>query len=205
MLTDDRTVMKHPDVAEQPARRNHVKTQHCVLVAITVLLSGAGAGENAQSRSSENEIHAAITRSLRSVGYQVTERRAGIDAQVVALEYRDSDAYKPSSRMLFRVRSLHPWARDVSFFFRYWLIRETYDSEAQAEKRVGEYMVGYAERLAPDGENRQLMVSKTILRVDARRRASIVYLLVTDGFYTYLDDNNQGKILDTVLKLETDE
>jgi hypothetical protein len=107
--------------------------------------------------------------------------------------------------MLFRVRSLHPWARDVSFFFRYWLIRETYDSETQAEKRVEEYTVGYAERLAPDDPSRQLMVSKTILRIDARRRGSIVYLLVTDGAYTLFDDRSQGKILDTVLKLETHE
>jgi hypothetical protein len=182
-----------------------MKTPQCVLVAITVLLSGSGAGENAQTPLSENEIHVAITRSLRSAGYEVTEKRAGSDDAVVALEYRDSDTYKPSSRMLFRVRSLHPWAKDVSFFFRYWLIRETYDSVTQAEKRVEEYTVGYTERLAPDDENRQFMVSKTILRIDARRRGSIVYLLVTDGAYTLFDDRSQGKILDTVLKLETHE
>jgi hypothetical protein len=173
---------------------------HCVLVVITVLLLGSGAGHITQSQVSENGIRSAIRRSLRSAGYEVTERRTGIDDEVVALEFRDSDAYKPSSRMLFRVRSLHPWAREASTYFRYWLIRETYDSEAQAAKRIEEYKEGYEERLTPEDTGRQSMISKTNIRVDARRRGSIVYLLVTDGAYTFFDDKSQRKILDTLLK-----
>jgi hypothetical protein len=43
-------------------------------------------------------------------------------------------------------------------------------------------------------------ISKTIIRVGARRRGTTVYLLVTDGAYTLFDDKGRDKMLDAVSK-----
>ena len=175
-----------------------MKIRFYVLAAIIILICFA-AVHNAQHSSSEDKIHAAIAQSVGPIGYQVTEKRADSDDEVIKLEYRDSETYGPSSRMLFRLRSLKPWKNYASTYFRYWLIRETYESQAQAEKRVAEYKEGYSERLETEMMSRH-MISKTIIRVDARRRGTTVYLLVTDGLYTADDDKSQRKILDTLIK-----
>jgi hypothetical protein len=109
--------------------------------------------------------------------------------------------YNPSTRMVFRLRSLRPWARDSKTYFRYWLFRETYESEEKAEIRVKEYLTNYTERLATSGMSSH-MVSKLILRVDAKRRGITAYLLVTDGAYTFFDDKKREWILETVVKAD---
>jgi hypothetical protein len=169
-----------------------------LLTVVATLLPSLSLSREVKPPLNENKIRAAIVRPLLSLGYEVTERRTGSDNEVVELEYRDSDAYNPSNRMLLRLRSLRPWAKSTSTYFRYWLVRETYDSQEEAEKRVKEYMVDYHERLATAKKSSH-MVSKTILRVDARRRGTTVYLLVTDGAYTANDDKKQERILDTIV------
>ena len=170
------------------------------LLAITsALLIAAGVGQPPSASGSDREILAAIARCVRAVGYEVTDKRPGHDGVVVSLEMRDADAYRPSTRAVIRLRSLRPWGRSPSTYFRYWLLRETYESEAQAEKRVAEYMAGYTERLAGEGGS-SFEISKAIIRVGARRRGATVYLLVTDGAYTLSDDKRRDKMLDAIVK-----
>ncbi|HEV2861226.1 MAG TPA: hypothetical protein VGX48_09480 [Pyrinomonadaceae bacterium] len=61
-------------------------------------------------------------------------------------------------------------------------------------------MTNYTERLATP-EMSSFMVSKTIIRVGARRRGATVYLLVTDGAYTLSDDaKNRERLLEALVK-----
>jgi hypothetical protein len=159
-----------------------------LLTLVSMLLVAASVGHLPVASAGEREIRAAVARSVRASGYEVTERRAGHDGEVVALEMRD--AYGPSTRVIFRLRSVRPWGRSSSTHFRYWLVRETYQTEERAAKRAAEYMAGYTERLASAGASRH-MISKTIIRVGARRRGATVYLLVTDGAYTLYDDSGR--------------
>ena len=171
-----------------------------VLTTLTTLLVGIAAGEYFRVSGGEREIRAAVARAAAAAGYEVTERRAAHDGEVVGLENRDADSYGPSTRAVFRLRSLRPRARSSDIFFRYWLLRETYKSEEGAEKRVAEYMKNYTERLATPGMSRHV-VSKSIIRVGARRRGTTVYLLVTDGAYTLSDDvKNREQLMDALAK-----
>lgn len=172
------------------AGARHAERKEAAAVGDARLSHASGGGD---------DLRAAIDRSVRAAGYEITGRRPAHDGEIVSLETRDADAYGPSSRAVFRLRSLRPWARSSSTYFRYWLLRETYESEARAEKRVAEYMTNYEERLATQGMSSH-MISKTIIRVGARRRGAIVYLLVTDGAYTLYDDKGRGKLLDALVK-----
>jgi len=167
------------------------------LAISSALLVAAGVGHS--SAAGDRAVAAAIARSVRAAGYEVTDRRPGHDGEVGSLEERDAAAYGPSTRAVFRLRSLRPWGRSSSTFFRYWLARETYESEERAERRAAEYMVGYTERLAVGGGS-SFEISKAIIRVGARRRGATVYLLVTDGAYTLSDDRGRDKMLDAVSK-----
>lgn len=171
----------------------------CLLAVVPALVVVAGFREPSRGAGGEREIHAAVARAARSAGYEVTERRSAHDGEVVGLEGRDADAYGPSTRAVFRLRSLRPWSRSASTYFRYWLLRETYDSEGRAERRAAEYMTNYTERLATP-EMSSHVVSKSIIRVGARRRGATAYLLVTDGAYTLSDDKNRDKLLDALVK-----
>lgn len=164
-----------------------------------VLLFIWGSGQAASSSASEAKIRAAIARSVRIAGYEVTDRPFGNDDQVISLEGRDAEAYRPSTRMFVRLRSVRPWSRSASTHFRYWLFRETFDTEGRAEDRVRQYLNNYEERLATPEMSRH-MISKTIIRAGVRRRGTVVYMLVTDGAYTLFDDKNREKILTALLR-----
>jgi hypothetical protein len=176
-----------------------VASRSRLLAIISALLVAAGAVHLSSASDGDRRLSAAIDRSVRTAGYEVTDRRSGLDGDVVSLEGRDAEAYGPSARSVFRLRSIRPWGRSRDTYFRYWLARETYDSEGRAEKRVAEYMTDYTGRLATEGESSH-MISKTIIRVGARRRGTTVYLLVTDGAYTLFDDKGRDKMLDAVSK-----
>lgn len=171
----------------------------CGLMILGVLLFISGRGQVSWTSANEAKIRAAIARSVRTIGYEVKGQPFGNDEQVVSLEDRDAEAYKPSTRMFARLRSVRPWRRSAATYFRYWLFRETYDTEERAEDRVKQYLANYEERLATPEMSRH-MISKTILRVGVRRRGTVVYMLVTDGAYTLFDDKNREKILDAILK-----
>ena len=170
-----------------------------LLAFVPALLVAAIAGQLSSASAGDREIRAAIARSVRAAGYEVTDKKPGHDGEVMSLEMRDADAYDPSTRAVFRLRSIRPWGRSPSTYFRYWLLRETYESEERAERRAAEYMEGYTERLAAGGGS-SFEISKAIIRVGARRRGATVYLLVTDGAYTLSDDKGRDKLLDAVVK-----
>lgn len=142
---------------------------------------------------------AVIEGSIRRLGYEITDRRRGSDSDVISLEDRDSSSYQPLTRTLFRLRSLKPWPRDPATYYSYWLFRETFPTETQAERRVKEYLTNYTDRLATPQLSRH-MISKTILRAGAKRRGATVYLLVTDAAYTFFDDKNSQRILDALIR-----
>lgn len=171
----------------------------CGLMTLAVMLFIWGSGQAALAEAQEAKIRAAIARSVRTIGYKITDRPFGNDDQVLSLEGRDAEAYKPSTRMFVRLRSVRPWRRSATTYFRYWLFRETYDTEERAEARVRQYLANYEERLATPEMSRH-MISKTILRVGVRRRGTLVYMLVTDGAYTLFDDQHREKILGAILK-----
>jgi hypothetical protein len=170
-----------------------------ILIVVLAMLTTAGGGQLPHGPGGDGELRTAIARSIRAAGYEVTDKRPGHDGEVVSLEERDAAAYGPSTRAIFRLRSLRPWGRSPSTYFRYWLLRETYESEGRAEKRAAEYMTDYTERLASAAESSH-MISKTIIRVGVRRRGATVYLLVTDGAYTLSDDKGRDKMLDAIVK-----
>lgn len=173
----------------------------CVLFVLATLLTGlsSSSGRLSQSSGAEKRIRAAIDGIVRNVGYEVTNRRFGADETVLPLEERDAEAYKPSTRVYFKLRSLRPARNSSDLYYRYWLFRETYDSEERAEKRAREYQTNYTERLATE-QMTSFMISKYIIRVDAARRGTTVYLLVTDGAYTLFDDKNRDKILASIVR-----
>ena len=172
----------------------------CLLTAAPLLLAVGGVGQHSRVSGGEREILAAVGRVARTAGYEVTERRPAHDAGVVGLENQDAEAYGPYTRAVFRLRSLRPWARSRDTYFRYWLLRETYETEGQAEKRAAEYMTNYTERLATPEMSRH-EVSKSTIRVGARRRGTTVYLLTTDGAYTLSDDvKNRERLMDALVK-----
>jgi hypothetical protein len=171
----------------------------CGLLIVAVMLFILGSGRTSWASANEARIRAAIARSVRTIGYEVKDRAYGNDESVLSLEGRDAEAYKPSTRMFVRLRSLRPWRRSASTYFRYWLFRETYDTEERAEERARQYLASYEERLATSGMSSH-MISKTILRVGVKRRGTAVYMLVTDGAYTLFDDKNREKILEAILK-----
>jgi hypothetical protein len=171
----------------------------CGLMTLAMMLFIWGSVQGSWASDNETKIRAAIARSVRTIGYEVTDRPFGNDEQVLSLEGRDAEAYKPSTRMFVRLRSVRPWKRSTATHFRYWLFRETYDTEERADGRLKQYLVNYEERLATPEMSRH-MISKTILRVGVRRRGTVVYMLVTDGAYTLFDDKNREKILGAILK-----
>ncbi|HVG34046.1 MAG TPA: hypothetical protein VM911_13235 [Pyrinomonadaceae bacterium] len=171
----------------------------CGLMTLAVMLFIWSSGQASLAAANEAKIRAAIAQSVRTIGYEVTDRPFGNDEQVVSLEGRDAEAYKPSTRMFVRLRSVRAWRRSAATHFRYWLFREAYDTEERAEDRVKQYLANYEERLATP-EMSSHMISKTIIRVGVRRRGAVVYMLVTDGAYTLFDDKNREKILSAILK-----
>jgi hypothetical protein len=171
----------------RPTLTTHVGL--CLLLLFPTVLS--------QTTAETERIRAAIDRRVRTIGYEVTERKFGGDETVLPLEERDSETYKPSTRIYFRLRSLRPARIASNTYYRYWLFRETYDSEESAEKRVREYQRGYTERLATQ-QMSSFMISKLDIRVAAARRGTTVYMLVTDGAYILSDDKNRDKILTSI-------
>jgi hypothetical protein len=90
---------------------------------------------------------------------------------------------------------------------RYWLTRETYNTEQAAERRVSEYLSpDYAKRIVTAlGEKATLLwgnttyVSKTVQRISAKRHDTIVYLLATDVYHDFLNDRKrQNAILTSI-------
>lgn len=171
----------------------------CRLMILAVLLFSLGSGQVSWASANDAKIRAAIARSLRPIGYEVKDQPFGNDDQVLSLEARDAEAYKPSTRMFVRLRSVRSWRRSAATYFRYWLFRESYETEERAEERARQYLANYEERLATPEMSRH-MISKTIIRVGVKRRGTVVYMLVTDGAYTLFDDKSREKILDTLLK-----
>ncbi len=171
----------------------HTLKRDLVLVGFSLLFwSSVACG--IQTSDADVGIRAAISQIVTAAGYEVTDKNSTVNREVTDLEQRDANAYRPSSRTFVRLRSVREWSREAGTYFRYWLARETYESEDQAEKRVQEYLTDFHERLATP-EYTSHMVSKTIVRVGARRRNKTVYLLVTDAAYTLYDDRQQRDVM----------